>query len=68
MKITKHLAATAIFFLPCLAQASDGGIPIPLSAALPEALGGTLPVEIGGIAAVSAVALLIGAQIIKRKK
>jgi len=39
-----------------------------LSSVLPEALGAALPGGIGGIAAVAAIALILGAQLVKRRQ
>ena len=35
---------------------------------LPAAVGGALPLEFGGIAAIAGLSLIIGTQLIKRKK
>ncbi|MEQ8263443.1 MAG: hypothetical protein RKE50_07780 [Pseudohaliea sp.] len=39
-----------------------------LSSVLPEALGSALPGGIGGIAGVAAIALILGAQLVKRRQ
>jgi hypothetical protein len=60
--------------LAVIAQPSIAGIELgarlgePLSVTLVEALGGVLPAGIGGAAGITALALIIGAQVIKRKK
>jgi len=83
MKTLKASVALASLPLAIFAQRTladpgpeqfNGGIALgaelgrSLSAILGESLGGTLPFELGGVAAISALSLIIGAQLIKRKK
>jgi len=70
-RVTACLSTAILSIASQIALAGPSTPPIreiPLSAVLPEALGGTLPFEYGGIAAISAVALIVGAQLIRRKK
>jgi len=74
-KITALLAGSALTMTAQLtfADVVNGGVPlgnggVSLGTLLPEALGEPLPFEMGGLVAISALSLIIGTQLIKRKK
>ena len=61
MMAKNTLAILGLIFVAQLSMA--GGVP------LPPALGsGGLPLDMGGVAAIAAVSLIIGAQLIKRRE
>ena len=56
-----------ILGLMFLAQASTAQVPLAVSLPAPLDIVG-MPLEIGGVTAIAAVSLIIGAQLIKRRK
>ena len=56
-----------VFTAPAALAVVDVGIPV-LSAEMGRAAGGALPFSLGGMAAIAALSLIIGAQLIKGRK
>lgn len=75
-KVSIALGSMAVLTsLPTLAQISENGGRIlgtdlgrSLTTTLGESLGAQLPFEVGGLAAISALTLIVGVQLIKRRK